>query len=81
MFPWKEGVAALVALDGPEKNTIQYAPDGENFRNRFINSSSAGCTKGLIVQTLSQIQEMVVDFYGGFVISIQMVAEPLVRVF
>ena len=31
MWPWKEGVAALVALDGPEKNTIQYAPDGENF--------------------------------------------------
>ena len=31
MWPWKSGVAALVALDGPEKNTIQYAPDGENF--------------------------------------------------
>ncbi|MCP5117869.1 MAG: hypothetical protein GY953_44180, partial [bacterium] len=32
MWPWKSGVAALVSLDGPEKNTIQYAPDGENFR-------------------------------------------------
>jgi len=32
MWPWKGGVAALVALDGPEKNTIQYAPDGENFQ-------------------------------------------------
>ena len=31
MWPWKDGVAALVALDGPEKNTIQYAHDGENF--------------------------------------------------
>ncbi len=31
LFPWKEGVAAIVSLDGPEKNTIQYAPDGENF--------------------------------------------------
>jgi hypothetical protein len=31
MWPWKSGVAALVALDGPEKNTIQYAADGENF--------------------------------------------------
>lgn len=31
MFPWKGGVAALVALDGPEKNTMQFAPDGENF--------------------------------------------------
>ena len=32
MFPWKEGVAAIVALDGPEKNTIQYASDGEHFQ-------------------------------------------------
>lgn len=32
MWPCKDGVAALVALDGPEKNTIQYAPDGINFR-------------------------------------------------
>jgi len=32
MWPWKEGVAALVSLDGPEKNTIQYASDGVNFR-------------------------------------------------
>jgi predicted GH43/DUF377 family glycosyl hydrolase len=32
MWPWKSGVAALVALDGPEKNTIQYSADGENFR-------------------------------------------------
>ena len=31
MWPWKGGVAALIALDGPEKNTIQFAPDGENF--------------------------------------------------
>jgi hypothetical protein len=31
MWPWKSGIAALIALDGPEKNTIQYAPDGENF--------------------------------------------------
>jgi hypothetical protein len=32
MFPFKGGVAALVALDGPEKNTIQWSPDGENFK-------------------------------------------------
>jgi hypothetical protein len=31
MFPFRDGVAALVALDGPEKNTIQYSSDGENF--------------------------------------------------
>lgn len=31
MWPWKGGVAALVSLDGPEKNTVQYAADCENF--------------------------------------------------
>ncbi len=30
-FPWKQGVAAIVALDGPEKNTVQWSEDGENF--------------------------------------------------
>ena len=32
MFPWKEGVAAIVSLDGAEKNTIQYAEDGISFK-------------------------------------------------
>ena len=32
MFPWKKGVAAIVSLDGAEKNTIQYADDGINFK-------------------------------------------------
>ena len=31
LWPYREGIAALVSLDGPEKNTIQYAPDGVNF--------------------------------------------------
>jgi hypothetical protein len=31
LFPWKKGIAALVSLDGPEKNTIQFALDGINF--------------------------------------------------
>lgn len=31
VFPWKKGVAAIVSIDGPEKNTIQYSDDGENF--------------------------------------------------
>lgn len=30
VWPYKEGVCALMT-DGPEKNTIQYAPDGLNF--------------------------------------------------
>ncbi|MCD6465453.1 family 43 glycosylhydrolase [Candidatus Bathyarchaeota archaeon] len=30
VWPYKEGVCALIT-DGPEKNTIQYAPDGLNF--------------------------------------------------
>ena len=31
LFPFKEGVAALITRDGNENNTIQYAPDGVNF--------------------------------------------------
>ncbi|WP_430934573.1 glycoside hydrolase family 117 protein [Saccharicrinis sp. 156] len=31
LFPFKEGVAALVYKDGPEHNTIQYAQDWVNF--------------------------------------------------
>jgi len=31
LFPYKEGIAALLCVDGPEKNTVQYAPDGINF--------------------------------------------------
>lgn len=31
MFPFKDGVAAIVSLDGPEKNTVQYSTDGVNF--------------------------------------------------
>lgn len=32
LFPWEEGLAAIVTFDGPEKNTIQYARDGINFK-------------------------------------------------
>ncbi len=31
LFPFKGGIAGIVSLDGPEKNTVQYAPDGVNF--------------------------------------------------
>ncbi|MBK1880065.1 glycoside hydrolase family 117 protein [Pelagicoccus mobilis] len=31
LFPFKEGIAALVYKDGPEHNTIQYSEDGVNF--------------------------------------------------
>ena len=31
LFPFKEGIAAIVSLDGPEKNTVQWSPDGINF--------------------------------------------------
>lgn len=31
MFRFKEGVAAIMAKDGHEANTVQYAPDGKNF--------------------------------------------------
>jgi len=36
LFPWREGIAAIVSLDGPEKNTVQYAPDGINFKMMSI---------------------------------------------
>jgi hypothetical protein len=31
VWPYQGGIAALLTTDGPEKNTIQYAPDGINF--------------------------------------------------
>ena len=31
VFPWKEGMAAIVDWAGPEKGTIQYSSDGINF--------------------------------------------------
>jgi hypothetical protein len=38
MFPFKEGIAALVSRHGLEHNTIQYAPDGVNFEIAAITS-------------------------------------------
>ncbi|WP_413432968.1 glycoside hydrolase family 117 protein [Crateriforma spongiae] len=32
LFPFKEGIAAMVIRHGNEHNTIQYAPDGVNFQ-------------------------------------------------
>ena len=32
VWPHREGVAALVDFAGPQKHTVQYAPDGINFR-------------------------------------------------
>ncbi|MCK5172432.1 MAG: alpha-L-fucosidase, partial [Planctomycetes bacterium] len=36
LFPWKNGIAAILSLDGPEKNTVQYAADGLNFSIKSI---------------------------------------------
>ena len=38
MFPFKEGIAALVIRDGNEHNTIQYAKDGANFEIAAIST-------------------------------------------
>lgn len=38
MFPFKEGMAALVSRHGLEHNTIQYAPDGVNFEVAAISA-------------------------------------------
>ena len=32
LYTFREGVAVIVSLQGPEKNTIQYAPDGLNYK-------------------------------------------------
>jgi hypothetical protein len=32
LWPYKDGIAALLNRDGPEKDTIQYAKDGINFK-------------------------------------------------
>ncbi|AWV96734.1 glycoside hydrolase family 117 protein [Arcticibacterium luteifluviistationis] len=31
VWPYKEGIASLITTDGPERNTIQWSPDGINF--------------------------------------------------
>ncbi|MDH3652360.1 MAG: family 43 glycosylhydrolase, partial [Saprospiraceae bacterium] len=30
-FPFRNGIAVTVSIDGPEKNTVQFSPDGINF--------------------------------------------------
>jgi hypothetical protein len=32
LYPYGNGVAAIISRDGPEKNTVQYAEDGLNFQ-------------------------------------------------
>ena len=31
LYPYREGIVAITSVEGPEKNTVQYAPDGLNF--------------------------------------------------
>ena len=31
LYPFREGIVAITSLEGPEKNSVQYAPDGLNF--------------------------------------------------
>jgi hypothetical protein len=38
LFPFKDGIAALVIHNGIEHNTIQYAPDGVSFRIAAVSS-------------------------------------------
>lgn len=32
VWPYKGGICALITTDGPEKNTVQWSPDGINFK-------------------------------------------------
>lgn len=36
VWPYDGGVASLITTDGPEKNTIQWAPDGINFEIKSV---------------------------------------------
>ncbi len=36
VWPYQGGIASLITTDGPEKNTIQWAPDGINFDIRSV---------------------------------------------
>lgn len=36
LWPYKGGIAGLMSLDGPEKNTVQFAPDGVNFEVKAL---------------------------------------------
>ena len=36
LFRFKEGIAAILSKDGHEANTIQYSPDGKNFKMASI---------------------------------------------
>ena len=36
LWPYKSGIAALVSLDGVEKSTVQYTPDGVNFEVKSL---------------------------------------------
>ena len=45
LFPWGSGVASIITHDGPEKDSIQYAEDGINFKlvsNVTLPPPSAG---------------------------------------
>ncbi len=36
VWPYRGGIAALLTTDGPEKNTLQWAPDGINFEIQAV---------------------------------------------
>lgn len=36
VWPYKGGISALVTTDGPEKNTVQWSPDGINFEIQSV---------------------------------------------
>ena len=36
VWPYNDGIAALITTDGPEKNTVQWSPDGINFEIKSV---------------------------------------------
>ena len=66
MFPFKDGVAAIVSLDGPEKNTVQYAPDGVNFKVASMIQVPRRLHRGPLFQMHLRIIAMVEESVGAF---------------
>ena len=43
VWPYKGGIASLITTDGPEKNTLQWSPDGIKLRDNVRYTRSTSC--------------------------------------
>ena len=54
VWPYNGGIAALITTDGPEKNTIQWSPDGINFE---IMSSIKGAPHAIGLNRTADVEK------------------------